>query len=166
MAIKQLVYFEVTGFYIDVEQPDLVGDTNEPELRYINAFIDFIPRVPQGFTINVAGLSTLINGKVETLDTAIALSTITARLHLGKVSTIDPTDVEGIRLIANSPELQEQLTAAGINDGELIYDVRFRQVTYANGDRILKNFSFVASHDDSPINLTDPTLQRGAYQGP
>lgn len=165
MALTELVYFTVTGFYIDVEQPSVTGDSNAPRLEYVNGFIDFIPRVPQGFSINIAGLSTVINGKLETLDTSISLATITARLHLGKVSTIDPTDIEGIKLLANSAEVKSQLSAADINDGELVYDVRFRNITYAGQVKVLRNFSFIAPEDDSPINLTDPALERGEYLG-
>jgi hypothetical protein len=169
-APTELVYFTVIGHWYDVEAPDIKGDSNTPQFEIVNAFIDFMPRVPQGFSALVPNLD-LGDGTSES--TAVALAPITARIIDGALCTIDPNDTPGMQLLANSAPIQAALDAAQwppeIEDqpfGTLVYDVRFRDVRYAASARVLSNFAFIAPQDDSVVDLTDPSTTRVQYIGP
>lgn len=163
MATNDLTYFNVTGHFYDVEAPDTSGSTSKPQLQWISAFVDFIPRLPGGFTALVSNLD-LSPLSQDTADTAVAIAPITARVIEGVLSTVNADDTEGVKLVANTDPIQQALQNHGIN--ELIYDVRFRDVTYALTTQTLKNFAFTAPLDNSTVCITSPQLDRQEYLGP
>lgn len=159
--MTELTYFTTTGFFYDVEAPLTGGSTDQLQFLVISAFVTFTPRVPTGFTVQIADLDL---GDGNTGSTSLAIAPITARIMSGQLSTIDVTDIPGIQLLANSTPISDFLTAAEIQDGDLIYDVSFTHVTYAQAGQNLANFAFTAPTDATPVCITDPTLTRLPYK--
>lgn len=164
VTTTELVYFNVTGHFYDVEAPDTSGSISTPRLEWISAFIDFIPRLPHGFSALINDLDLGDLGSSAIVDTAVAISSITGRIIEGQLATVNADDTAGVQLLANSAPIQSALTAHGVSD--LIYDVRFRSVTYALLPQSLKPFAFTAPQDNSTICITDPDLTRLDYAGP
>lgn len=159
-----LTYFVVSGTWVDSQSADPAGSTNTAQMEFISAFVDFIPRLPAGFSARISSLDMSAAGIAAPGDAALAIAPITARTIDGALCSINSTDTPGVSLVSNSAPISSALTASGITD--LIYDVRFRAVTYASANQLLNNFSFVAPVDATPINLCDPMLARGTYGGP
>lgn len=126
--------------------------------------------VPQ-FTANTAGLSgltstvgvfTLESGSPGTQrPTAIAIPPRHGRIWEGRLSTINVEDTAGVDLVSNIPALG--LLGRGFD--ELIYDVEFSQIVYAEGSRTISNFAFVAPVGGTEVVLTDSDLERLPYLG-
>jgi hypothetical protein len=159
VTATELIYFPATGYWYDVEAPLTGGSTSQLQFLVISAFVTFTPRVPIGFTAQIANLD-LGNG--NTGSASLAIAPVTGRVHDGQLSTIDATDTPGIQLLANSAPVAAALAAANIPS--LIYDVSFTDVVYAEENQVITNFAFEASPDATPICITDPTLTRYAYQ--
>jgi hypothetical protein len=90
------------------------------------------------------------------------------------LQTINQADTPGIRLLSNSAFISTQLNTIdatwlqknNVNAGELIYDVMFTNIVYAETQQAIANFAFVASSDDTPVVLTSAALERLPYGGP
>ena len=89
--------------------------------------------------------------------TAIALPPIIARIWHGRLSTIDSVDTPGVKLAANNAMFDTQT---------LIYDVNFTSVSYNGETNTIEPFAFVAPTTNTPVCITDPDLERLAYQTP
>lgn len=85
-----------------------------------------------------------------------------ARIWEGRLSTINVADTEDFSVPAATTEVLNSLAVQGIT--ELRYDVRHRKCTYAQAERPLRDFSFVATPEDTVISLTDFTLVRGEFK--
>jgi hypothetical protein len=160
-----LTYFTVTGYWYDVEQPDPGNTSIQPLLLDVNAYVDFIPRLPKGFAVLVAGLD---HGDSTTGDTFVPIAPITGRLMNGALTSIAIGDPVGVELLSNSSALNlaSQLTALAWGTTTLIYDVRFRNVTFGGATQVLNNFAFTAPVDTTAVNLTSAGLTRLPYAGP
>jgi hypothetical protein len=156
-----LTYFTVDGYWYSGDAPSYRGTTGEPVLSAVNGYVDFIPRVPQGFSIRVDNLT--IGGK--TADVDVSFPARTARIWDGRLCTINQNDTPTIQLLANTPNLNldKLLPDTG---GKLIYDVRFRDVRFNNAAQVLANFAIEAPTSSATIVLTDDTLTRLDYSGP
>lgn len=167
---NELTYFTCSGYFYDVESPVPSGTTNADQFHGITgAFVTFTPRVPTGFTVLISNLDL---GSGNTGSTAIALAPVTGRIYptivggatVWQLSTINKTDSPGIQLLANSAPISSYLTAQGIQNGQLIYDVSFAQVQFAGADRSIQNFAFAAPTTNSTVCITDPSFVRLPYQ--
>lgn len=156
----ELTYFTATGYWYDVESPLTGGSTDQLQFLVVSAFVTFTPRVPVGFTVQVADLDL---GDGNSGSTSLALAPITARIMSGQLSTIDVTDTAGIQLLANSTPISSFLTSSDVQSGNLIYDVSFTDVVYAEVDQTLSNFAFTAPTSSTTVCITDPTLTRLPY---
>jgi hypothetical protein len=161
----ELVYFEVTGFYGDVESPNLSGSSNVPLFEVITASVVFWPRIPFGTIGYIENLDITSIGYTVG-NTGVAFAPIQARILSGQLQTIDVGDTVGISLLANTVPVSAALAAAGVPDGVLIYDVAFSDVVYGEAPQTITNFAFVAPTTNHAICLTDTHLQRLPYQGP
>jgi hypothetical protein len=173
----EIVYFEVTGTYVDAEAPDPGGSTNALYINIITAFVTFYPRVPLGFTVPIANFDlTQVDAEAwaGTASAALALPPIPARILSGQVQTINYADTPGIMLTSNSAAVQAALQAIdptwleknNLEAGQLVYDVSFSNVVYADSDQTILPFGFVAPTDTTPVCISDPLLTRLAYGGP
>lgn len=156
-----LTYFTVDGYWYSGDAPSYRGTSGAPVLSAVNGYVDFIPRVPQGFSIRVDNLT--IDGK--TVDVDVSFPARTARIWDGRLCTINQNDTPTIELLANTPNLNlDNLLPE--TDGKLIYDIRFRDVRFNNADQVLANFAIEAPTSAATIVLTDDTLTRLPYAGP
>jgi hypothetical protein len=96
-------------------------------------------------------------------NTGLAIAPVTARILEGELQTIDRTDVAELQLLANDTNVSASLTAQGVANGALIYDVSFSNVVYASAGQTLQNFAFTAPTSATTVDLTDPTMTRLAY---
>jgi hypothetical protein len=168
---NELTYFLVTGAWYDVESPDPSANTNLPLYQIVSAFVTFYPRVPAGFTAQIQDLD---NGSGFGTNTAVALAPIGVRIMHGQLSTINRNDTPGIQLLSNSPFIQSELAKIdplwlfnnNLAPGQLVYDVKFTNVVYAEAGQLISNFGFTASTDNTQICITDPGIQRLIYGGP
>jgi hypothetical protein len=160
-----LTYFTVTGFWYDIEQPNPNSTLITPLLLNVNAYVDFIPRLPVGFSVFVANLN---HGDGTFGDTDVPIAPITGRLINGALTTIAVGDPLGVGLLANSPvlNLASQLAAIGWSTTGLIYDVRFRNVTFGGANQVLSNFGFFAPPSATTISISSSLLQKLPYGGP
>jgi hypothetical protein len=167
-----LVFFNVTGYCYDVQQPDPTQFSAAPLLANVSGFVDFFPGnasgpFPTGSSLIVPGLS---HGDGTAGDTILPLAPVTARFLGGSLRTIVVGDPIGVLLLSNSPLLGLPL---------LRYHVRFRNITYGGNptliqpnqliqpaSQVLTNFAFDASVDTTPINLTGVNTVRQPYLGP
>ena len=167
-----LVYFNVTGYCYDVQQPDPTQLSAAPQLADVSAFVDFFPGTingvfPAGFSLLVPNLN---HGDGTVGDTLVPLAPITARFLGGSLRTIVEGDPIGVLLLANT---------SLIGLPQLFYHVRFRNVTYGGSpasiqpnqliqpaSQILTNFAIQASTDTTPVNLTGYNTVRYPYMGP
>lgn len=95
-------------------------------------------------------------------DTSFVLDPVfEARIWEGRLSTINVADTLDFKVPAATPELLTSLANQGIE--ELRYDVRHRKCTYAQAERPLRDFSFVAPATGT-VNLTSATLQRDDFR--
>lgn len=168
-APVELTYFPVTGYWYDVESPPLTGGSNQLQFQVISAFVTFWPGYidingapqvfPQGFTTLVENLDL---GDQVGFDVAVALAPIQARILEGQLETIDHNNAAGLNLLANT----DILNLDGQGYSQLIYNVQFTDVVYANNTQQLANFSFIASTDETALCITDPGMFRMPYGGP
>jgi hypothetical protein len=162
---NSLTYFTVTGFWYDIEQPNPNSTLITPLLLNVNAYVDFIPRLPVGFSVFVSNLN---HGDGTFGDTDVPIAPITGRLINGALTTIAVGDPLGVGLLANSPvlNLASQLAAIGWSTTGLIYDVRFRNVTFGGANQVLSNFAFFAPPNAATISISSSLLQKLPYGGP
>jgi hypothetical protein len=154
-----LTWFTVTSYVYDVEQPLPSGTSEQPELANVSAFVDFFPgdhlqSFKGGFSIRVDDLD---HGDGTHGDTIVPLAPITGRLLGGSLRSLVIGDPVGVQLLANSAVL-------GLD--ELVYHVRFRNVTYGGAEQSIESFAFTAPADDTAVNLSDPDLAHLPYGGP
>jgi hypothetical protein len=100
--------------------------------------------------------------------TAISIPPLTARIWDGILSTINTEDTEGFALVSSMPEFGRPYQGQLGEEVEwrLIYDVSFDKVTFNGAPRVLAPWAFKAPVDQTPVCLTDPALERLAYQEP
>lgn len=154
-------YLPVDGYWFSADAPKARGTTNVPQLLPIFGYVDLIPRLPEGFTAHVDELDQTNNpaGSGNVADTDLAIPTVVGRIWAGRLSTINTVDTPTVLVVANMPCL-------GL-EGKLIYDVRFREVTYNLLPQHISPFAFEAPlGQTSPILLTDNELERLPYGGP
>lgn len=160
-----LTFFTVTGYFYDLEQQNPNQNSISPQLLDVNGYVDFIPRLPQGFSIEVTNM---IHGDGTQGDTFMPVAPITGRFINGALCSIAIGDPVGVGLLANSPNLTlaTQLQQIGWSTTALIYDVRFRNVDFGGAPQILNNFAFYAPTTATTVSITSSVLQRIPYAGP
>jgi hypothetical protein len=158
---SELVFFPVTGFWLDVENPALAGDTNALVVNTVSGDVTFYPRLPNGFVAYVENLD-LQSSPEMSGPTAVAIPSIEASIVDGVLVSNVVGDTPGIQLLSNSANLQ--LASQGV--ASLYYDVQYSNVMFAGVDQLLMNWAFIASTDSTAVCLTDPNLVRYAYGGP
>lgn len=165
MPVNTLTYFPVDGYWRAPVAPDPLGSVATPRLLVVSALVDFIARVPSGFSCYVDNLDV---GDGQTgYDTSVSIPTITGRIWEGRLSTINVDDTPTVQLLADTTVLGlSTRTELKDTNFHLLYDVRFRDVVYAQQVETLKNFAFYASTSSAPIVLTDDQLTRYPYGGP
>lgn len=161
MTANELTYFTVKGHWYDVEAPDTSGSTNTLQFLVVSAFVTFTPRLKPGTVVYIPNLD--LDGGTTTANTALAIAPVTARILQGELQTIDRTDVAELQLLANDTNVSASLTAQGVPSGALIYDISFSNVVYASAGQTLQNFAFAAPTSAVTVDLTDPAMQRLAY---
>jgi len=165
MPVNTLTYFPADGYWFAAAPPDPKGTDPTPRFMVVSALVDFIPRVPPGFSCYVDNLD--VGDGVTGYDTSVSIPMITGRIWEGRLSTINVEDTPTVELLADTPVLglagREELKDTNFR---LLYDVRFRDVVYAQRVEKLQNFSFYASQSSAPIVLTDEDLERFPYAGP
>lgn len=167
---NELAYFTATGFYYDIQAPDINSSTSAPQVAGLTGgFVTFTPRVPDGFTVLVDDLDL---GSGNTGSTSISLPAITGRIMgtvvngspVWELCAINTVDSPGIQLLANTTLISSYLSAQNITNGQLIYDVTFDLVTYAAQNRYIHEFAFVAPTSATTVCITDPTFETIEYQ--
>ena len=155
-----LTYFAADGYWLAAAPPDPTGTDPTPRVLVVSALVDFIPRVPAGFSVFVDQLD---HGGIVA-DTSVSIPMITGRIWEGRLSTINVEDTPTVELLADTPVLG-LATRPELADtkGRLVYDVRFRDVVYAQATQALSNFGFYAPNDASTVVLTDEDLDRLNY---
>lgn len=160
MTITELAYFDVTGFFYDVQQPLAGGTTAAPQFSVMSGLVTFTPRLPT--TIYVDDLD--IGGDVGQ-DTALAVTPIVGQITNGQLCSINIPGTPGVELLANTAPIAAALAEAGITD--LVYDVTFTRIVYAHQDtNQLANFAFIAPTDTTGVSITDAELTRYAWAIP
>lgn len=165
-----LEYFLVTGHYFDVENPNPNTTSNETLFQIVTGVVTIYPRVPDGF---VAYISDLTDTGV---DTAVAIAPIQARILSGQLQTINVADTPNIHLLSNTAAISSQLATIdflwpgwleqnNLTPGQLVYDVQYTRIVYAEAARSLTSFAFEAPTDTTPVCLTDNNLARITYGG-
>ena len=163
--MTSLTFFPVDGYWFASETPDDLGTTATPQMAAVQGLVDLIPRVPVGFSIFIPDLDVRGDGTLIA-DTSLSFPPRTARIWNGRLSTINVEDTPTIELLAETTDLGLDAELLPDTDGHLIYDVRFREVTFNQAPQAISHFGFRASTDDTPIVLTDPALVRLPYGGP
>ena len=168
----ELAYFTATGYFYNLESPDVEGTTSAAQfVGLTGGFVTFTPRVPPGTVIRVSGLD-LGSGNIGS--TAVALAPITGRIigtivngsPVWALCAINTVDSPGVELIANNPLVAQYLAAQNIENGQLIYDVLFDQVTYAGQNQYIQPYAFQApTGGNTPVCITDPSLATLPYRG-
>jgi hypothetical protein len=161
MTANELTYFTVQGHWYDVEAPDTSGSTNALQFLVVSAFVTFTPRLKPGTVVYIPNLD--LDGGTTSANTALAIAPVTARILQGELQTIDRTDVAELQLLANDTHVSASLTAQGVANGALIYDVSFTNVVYASAGQTLQNFAFTAPTTSVTVDLTDPAFTRLPY---
>lgn len=137
-------YVEFTGTLANANQPLLVIDDTNLTGGTAQA-MEWTPGRP-----------------IANRDTSIVLDPVfEARIWEGRLSTINVADTLDITIPAATTEVLTSLAAQGIP--ELRYDVRHRAVTYAQAERTLRDFSFLATGAATTVNLTSATLTRDQF---
>lgn len=152
MTANELTMFTVSGHWYDVEAPITSGSTNTPQFQVISAFVTFTARLAPGTVLYVPNLDL---GNSTSANTAVAIAPVQARILAGELEVINQGDTPNVQLLANTAIL-------GL-DGDLVYDVTFSNVVYADQARSLTNFAFTAPTTATTIDLGDPTLTRLEY---
>lgn len=146
---NELVYFQVTGFFYDLDGALRTGNSNAAQLIVREGFVTFTPRL---VPLYVDDLDTGTSHQ----DTQLTINPVVAQIVNGELCSINWGDTPGVKLTSNCAALD--LAALGI--AHLVYDVTFTGAAVG-----LPNFAFVAPVDTTPICITDPTLPRLGYQG-
>lgn len=130
------------------------------------------PIAASDITINNSGLTggtispfvSVAGHAIAFRDTALVMDPVfNARVWNGQLSTINVVDTPGFTVPACTQPLRDSLVAQGL-PSPFIYDVRFRNVTYARSDNALQNFAFPAPTTTDPVCITSATLQRLPYK--
>lgn len=164
-----LEFFAVSGHFLDVENPPLVGASTQPAVNTMTGTVTFYPRLPLGSVLYLSdfNLAQSADGALGTAATAIALATIEAQIVGGVLQTIDSDNAPTIQLMSCTPTISAALIAQGYNtEGQLIYDVQFSDIMYSATPQQITNFAFAAPDDNTPISITSATLTRLPYVGP
>lgn len=158
---NSLTFFTADGYWLSASPPDPRGTDSTPRVLVVSALVDFIPRVPKGFSVFVDQLDN--DGIIA--DTSVSIPMITGRIWEGRLSTINVEDTPTVELLADTTVLglSGRLPETG---GRLVYDVRFRDVVYAQATQALSNFGFYAPDAAVTVSLTDDQLERLPYGGP
>lgn len=146
-----LTYFSVSGDWRSSEDPMASSTANTPRVQVVSGFVDFIPRLPSGYAINISDFD--LEG--QTRDAAILLAPRKARIWNGQLCTINAADSPGVQLVANT-------AALNLTD-PLVYDVLFSNIRYNANDQRIQNFAFTAPTSGGPgwtVCITDPALPR------
>lgn len=94
----------------------------------------------------------------RTLDTAISLPVRHGRIWTtGQLCSINVADSPNVELVANAD--------LGI-DFDLLYDVAFTAVRFNDVSQTIAPFAFKAPIDNTPVCITDPSLERFPYFAP
>jgi hypothetical protein len=141
----------------DVEFTGALGNT--AMLPMVLQWTDLIDANGYDATMTVA--TTATGSPRVTAPTSISIPARQARIMAGVLSTIDYVDTAGCQLVSNSPIL-----AIPAPYYPLIYDVAFTAATFNDASQVLGNFAFVAPTDATPVCITDPNLEKLAYQKP
>ena len=162
---NELTYFAADGFWYAIDPPDPLGSSSVPRLLVASGMVDFIPRVPVGFSCYVDQLD--LDGGTTIGDASVSIPTSTGRIWDGRLSSIYGEETPSVELLADTTILglidRKELVDSG---GRLIYDVRFHDIVYSEQSQALSNFGFYAPTDASTIVLTGTTLERLPYGGP
>jgi hypothetical protein len=149
---NELTYFTVIGNWWDVESPDPSGTTNQPQFLPVSGFVSFAPRLRPGTVCYIPNLDL---GAGTAGNTAVPLAPITGRILEGQLQTINRSDTQNLKLVANTPIL-------GLTQ-PLLYDVSFSNVVYANNAQLLLPFAFTAPTTATTVDICNPTLSRLKY---
>lgn len=164
-----LTYFTVSGHYLDVENPPLIGTNTQPIVNKVSGTVTFFPRVPIGAVLYLSqfNLAQQIDRQAGMADIALALAPIQAQIVGGVLQTPDSDNSPTIQLLSNSPSVSAALLTQGYcKDGQLIYDVQFSDIMYSSVEHKINNFAFAAPPDNTPVSITAATLARLDYAGP
>lgn len=160
---NELTYFQIIGYYGDIENPPGTDGTIQPSFGVVNGTVTFFPRVPQGTVLFIPDLDT---GKGFALSTGVPLAPIQARIINGQLQTINRAQTPMVELLAFSNIISAAMSQQNLGTA-LIYDVQFSNVTYDLGaPQIISNFAFAAPTSNITVTLTDPALARLPYAGP
>jgi hypothetical protein len=114
-----------------------------------------------GYDCTMTVATTATGSPRITAPTSISIPARQARIMAGVLSTIDYVDTPGVQLVSNSAVL-----AIPTPYYPLIYDVAFSAATFNDASQVLGNFAFVAPTDNTAVCITDPGLEKLAYQKP
>jgi hypothetical protein len=159
-----LTYFPCDGYWYSVDSAHARSSASAPRLLPIFGLVDLIPRVPKGFTFRVDSLD--IPGGPTATDIDVAVPARTGRLWNGRLCTINAVDSPTVELLSETSVLGLTPDVLPETQGRLIYDVRFRDVTYNGVPQHISGFGFYASKTNAAISLTDFNLERLPYGGP
>jgi hypothetical protein len=163
-----LSFFPCDGYWYSVDSALARSSGSEPRLVPIFGLVDLIPRVPKGFTVRVKELDQSNDpaGTGTVMDTDVAIPARTGRLWNGRLCTINAVDSPTVELLSETAVLNLTPDVLPDTNGRLIYDVRFRDVTYNGVPQHISGFGFYASQSAAAISLTAFELERLPYGGP
>lgn len=172
MTANEITYFQVNGFWYDIQAPAPASATNTAVFTGITGGnVTFAARLPSGFTILIADLDL---GSGNSGSTALALPEITGTVvgsaggsggTVWELCAINSNNTPGINLVANTSVISSYLTAQNVNAGQLIYDVSFTNVTFAGENGTIQNFAFAAPTSNETVSITDPGFATLPYEG-
>jgi hypothetical protein len=162
-------YIDVDGYWFSVDAAKARGSVNVPQILPVFGYVDLIPRVPEGFTVLVKDWDHENNpaGTGLVADTAMAIPVQVGRIWNGRLSTVNTVDTPCVKVVANTVALGLTPEVLPETEGKLIYDVRFREITYNQLPHHISPFAFEAKPGViTPILLSDKELERLPYEGP
>lgn len=171
--IQEIAFFTVQGFWYDVQAPPTGGTTNDAVFTGITGGnATFTARVPAGFTVLIANLD-LGSGNIGS--TALALPPITGVVAgtpaenggmVWQLCANNAANSPGIELLANTTAVSAYLAQENVWDGQLIYDVKFTDVTFAGANHNIEGFAFAAPNSSTSVTVTDSGFAMLPYEGP
>lgn len=159
-----IVTQDVTGFGDwGVEFTGALANTPVDELQFDFSLL----------TNSTVGTFTYVPGRVVAhRDAAITMDPVfNARIWEGQLCTIDVQDTPGFHLPAITDSLlaalalvpQDARRELAMPDGKLIYDVRHRNVVFAQAEQKLMNYAIEALPVGDSMVLTSPSINRLPY---
>lgn len=155
-----LTFFPVYGHWDLIDDAYPGGSTSDLRTLDFSGFIEFWPRIPDDLVLFVPSLDDPDGPE----DTGVELSMVRGRIRGGDLSTINQADTPGVQLVADDQLIRNALVSEGFD--QLIYDVRFVDVTMNGVGHKIRPFGFAASTDTTPVTITSPTLEKLEYCGP